>query len=73
MRRTAFVIAADRETANHLPPSREYGRFLSASLLDEATEGWPPRLDSPNLWLNEADAMLRLLQFRHDMLKELAP
>jgi hypothetical protein len=48
-----------------------YARYMDPGLADEAARGWPERTDDNRYWAKMIDEFVALLQFRHEMLKEL--
>jgi hypothetical protein len=48
-----------------------YARYMDPALAGEAAQGWPERTEDGRYWAKMIDAFVALLQFRHEMLKEL--
>jgi hypothetical protein len=48
-----------------------YARYMDPALAGEAAHGWPERAETYHYWTKLIDEFLALLQFRHDMLREL--
>jgi hypothetical protein len=48
-----------------------YARYMDPALAGEAAQGWPDRAALGHYWTKMIDEFTTLLQFRHEMLKEL--
>jgi hypothetical protein len=49
----------------------QFGLLAPVSMVDEAVDGWPAEGQVWQFWSAAADRFLKVLQFRHEMLKEL--
>ena len=54
------------------PALKEFALRVPVSLVDELSTGWPTGAKEWEAWAGAVDRFISLLQFRHDMLKEIA-
>jgi hypothetical protein len=68
------IVADERERHRQLRESlRHFARAMDPAIAPEASAGWPAQAAAWPVWAEQVDELVTILQFRHDMLKEIAP
>ena len=68
------IAAGQSERHRQLRESlRHFARAMDPGIAPEAAAGWPTQATAWPLWADRVDELTIILQFRHEMLKEIAP